>query len=192
MHLTNNDGTILLHTFPSCVWASLFLVNLGCLFFLDSWDWWCFIFHIQLTLTFFSLSELDESSSRQSATVAAVWQREEVGTHLWSGGHQSLICMMRCDVVAHKSHFMHRGCVITRITRKVMSYFTHQLINQPSLQSNQSDLICAVSPIYWISNPGGLPHCVSWPQHPCSIALPLSCKPFSVFTHCPCFPGQVG
>lgn len=33
-----------------------------------------------------SVAELDESSSRQSAAVAAVRQREEVGTDLWSGG----------------------------------------------------------------------------------------------------------
>lgn len=38
----------------------------------------------------FSVAELDESSSGQSATVAAVRQREEVGAHLRSGGHRSL------------------------------------------------------------------------------------------------------
>lgn len=58
--------------------------------------------YIQLTLTLFSLAELHESSSRQSATVEAVRQREEVGAHLRSG--------WATVVAVQRSYLMHCVC----------------------------------------------------------------------------------
>lgn len=140
-----------------CVCASLlFLVNR---FLTDSRDGSGFIIHTQLTLDlFFSLSELDESSSGQSATVASVWQREEVGAHLRSGGHQSLVRVIR----------WHQGENVqwiefsfTSWAFKVVSYYTHRAF-QTVLQSHPVSSIC----VYWWCNVprvSATAHTLRWP-----------------------------
>lgn len=71
--------------------------------------WWLIICQPINCELFFSVAELYESSSRQSATVTAVRQREEVGAHLWSGGHWYCHCV-QCGEWATGDGTRHHWC----------------------------------------------------------------------------------